>query len=304
MQGLAVAAAGEVELVRDPGIGPGQPLFERHLRFPAQILADQVVVRVAPAHALRAGDVAHRQRLAGNAHHDPGKFVDRHHFLGSDVHRPRETRRSHQPQRRVEAFLHEEERSGLKTVAPDIDLAAIRRLGDLAADRGGRLFAPAGPGAFWPEDVVIARDAAFHAMVAVVGEVDPFGEEFFPTVFAVGISGVGAVLARHRSGRISLVVFRIHAGGGAVEHAPDRTLVAGIHDVEVDRGRIVHDVGVVLTREDEARTAHVGGKLVDLVEAAVHDRPAVRLFPQIGDDEIVGFGFAILGELQVDSANP
>ena len=54
-----------------------------------------------------------------------------------------------------------------------------------------------------------------------------------------------------------------------VEHAPHLALVARVQHVQIDRGGVVHDVGVVLAGEDVAGAAHVGRELIDLVEAAV-----------------------------------
>ena len=48
-------------------------------------------------------------------------------------------------------------------------------------------------------------------------------------------------------------------------------LLARFEHVEVDRRRVVHDVGVVLAGEDVAGAAHVGGELIDLVEPPIDD---------------------------------
>ena len=67
--------------------------------------------------------------------------------------------------------------------------------------------------------------------------------------------------------------------------------MAGVEHVQIDRGRVVHDVGVVLAGEDVAGAAHVGGELIDLVEAPIDDGATERLVAQIADDEIIGLGF-------------
>src|SRR3954470_18543236 len=56
--------------------------------------------------------------------------------------------------------------------------------------------------------------------------------------------------------------------------------------------------------EDVARAAHVGGQLVDLVEAAVDHLAAQLLLAQVADDEVVRLGGREGGELEVDTANP
>jgi len=58
-----------------------------------------------------------------------------------------------------------EERARLLAVAPYLDVLALARHGDLAANRGGRLFAPFSPGPLPPEDIVVPRYnmSAFHS---------------------------------------------------------------------------------------------------------------------------------------------
>ena len=66
----------------------------------------------------------------------------------------------------------------------------------------------------------------------------------------------------------------------------------------------MHDVGVVLAGEDVAGAAHVGGELVDLVEAPIDDGVAESGVAQVADDEVVGLGLGELGEFQVHAADP
>jgi hypothetical protein len=66
----------------------------------------------------------------------------------------------------------------------------------------------------------------------------------------------------------------------------------------------VHDRGVVLACKNIAGTSHIGSELINLVEALVNEFPAISSIAQIGDDEIVGFGFAKFWIFEVDSANP
>ena len=60
----------------------------------------------------------------------------------------------------------------------------------------------------------------------------------------------------------------------------------------------------MFAREDEARSAHVGGQLIHFVKGAVGDRAADRRVPEVPDDEVVGLRLAELGVLQVDPADP
>ena len=66
----------------------------------------------------------------------------------------------------------------------------------------------------------------------------------------------------------------------------------------------MHDVGVVLAGENVSGSAHVGGELVNLVEAAV-DCSAGRLtLSQIALDEIIGLRLAEARILEVDASHP
>src|SRR5580692_5249656 len=80
--------------------------------------------------------------------------------------------------------------------------------------------------------------------------------------------------------------------------------MAGIEYVEIDRTRIVHNIGVVLASEDEPGAAHVGGELIHLVEAAIDGGPAKIRIPQVADHEVIGLGFGIFMAFQVHTPNP
>ena len=43
--------------------------------------------------------------------------------------------------------------------------------------------------------------------------------------------------------------------------------VAGVQHIQVYRRRIMHDASVVLAGKDVARSAHIGGQLIDFVES-------------------------------------
>ena len=252
---------------------------------------------------MRSRDVADGELLARDVHDHGGELVDRDHLFRADVERAG-VRRAGQAQHAFEAFVDVEERARLIAVAPDLDLAAQLGFGHLAADGGGRLFLAAGPGAFGAEDVVEARDAAFHAVVAAIGQIQPLAEQFLPAVLAVGGGRIGGGFGAVGVVRVFLVVGRIHAGRGRIEHPLDVPAPAGLDHVQIDGGRVVHDVGVVFAGEDIARPAHVGGQLIDLVEAAVGDLAADGLIAQIADEEIVGLGLGEFGKLEIDAANP
>jgi hypothetical protein len=51
----------------------------------------------------------------------------------------------------------------------------------------------------------------------------------------------------------------------------------------------MHEARVVLAGEDVAGAAHIGGELIDLVEAAVDNSAAKAWFAQVADEKVVGF---------------
>jgi hypothetical protein len=51
----------------------------------------------------------------------------------------------------------------------------------------------------------------------------------------------------------------------------------------------MHDVGVMFASENIAGAAHVGRKLINLIETRIHDGSAKILIAKIADDEVVGF---------------
>ena len=71
-------------------------------------------------------------------------------------------------------------------------------------------------------------------------------------------------------------------------------LVTSIQHIEVDRGGVVHDVGVMLAGENIAGAAHVGGKLIDLVKTAIDHMPHEIRIAQVADHEVVGLRLRVL----------
>ena len=148
---------------------------------------------------------------------------------------------------------------------------ALGGSGDLSTYRSGGLFPASLPRALW-SNVVVAGDPDGDAMVAVVGEIEAFGEELLPAVLGVGVCGVGGLFAAVGVARVELVVEGVHAGGARVEDSGlvqalgDVPFALLLEDVEVDGYGVVHDLSIVVPREDEPGTAHVCGKLVYFVK--------------------------------------
>src|SRR5205814_9958435 len=83
----------------------------------------------------------------------------------------------------------------------------------------------------------------------------------------------------------------------------DAAARALLDDVQVDGRGVVHHVGVVLPREDVARAAHVGGQLVDLVEAPVEHFAAQPLLAQVAEHELVRGTGRELRQLEIDGSH-
>ena len=79
---------------------------------------------------------------------------------------------------------------------------------------------------------------------------------------------------------------------------------AACNDVQIDRRRIVHHVGVVLTGENVTGAAHVGRQLVNFVKPPIdHISHKIRI-TKIADHEIIGLGFAKARKFKVRATNP
>ena len=118
-----------------------------------ELVPNQSVIRVAAANTGRPLDMVFANGLAGDARDHVDQLIDRHHLVRADIDRPDKIR-AHQPQRAFQAFVDVKEGAGLLAVAPDLDLAAVRRHRDFAADRGRRLLrppfhVPSGPKMLW-----------------------------------------------------------------------------------------------------------------------------------------------------------
>src|ERR1700722_18163112 len=103
--------------------------------------------------------------LPGDIGHEVDKLVDGDHLLGANIDWAVEIR-PRQADRALKTFVDVEERARLRAVAPDLDLAIVRSLRHLAAHRGRGLLLAAFPGALGAENIVIARYAVSHAVIA------------------------------------------------------------------------------------------------------------------------------------------
>jgi hypothetical protein len=65
----------------------------------------------------------------------------------------------------------------------------------------------------------------------------------------------------------------------------------------------VHHVGIMFAREDVARTTHIGGQLIDFVDAG-QDRLDGLDVPQVAENELVGRSRAEFRPFQVGAPYP
>src|SRR5258708_492432 len=132
-------------LVVDPLVGLLHAVLETDGGRPTHQLLDQVVVAVAPAHALgRIELVGALEPDAGDLLDDVDQAVDADQLVAADVQGLDDVALG-QPDRAVGAVVDIHERAGLLAVTPDLDLVRARELGraHLAAARGRRLLAGA-----------------------------------------------------------------------------------------------------------------------------------------------------------------
>ena len=66
----------------------------------------------------------------------------------------------------------------------------------------------------------------------------------------------------------------------------------------------MHHVGIVFTGEDVAGSPHVGGKLIDFIEAAVDHMPHEIGITKVTDHEVIGLCLAETWKLEIGASDP
>jgi len=74
--------------------------------------------------------------------------------------------------------------------------------------------------------------------------------------------------------------------------------------VEIDSRRVVHDVSIIFSGENEPGAAHVRGQLVNFGQSLIDDVGDEARIAQVPDREVIGRGYGVLVFLQVDTAHP
>ena len=185
----------------------------------------------------------------------------------------------------VHAVVDVHEAPRLLAVAPDLDgvRAAQLGLGDLAADRGGRLLAAAVVGAVGPVDVVIAGHASRQLEVLAEVAAHALAEELLPAVPVLGHRRICVRLGERRDVRGGLVLGGVDAGRRREEEALDLLVARGHQHVRVDEDG-EHAEGLVGL--DEPHPAHVGRQVVHPAGAG-HRLPAGVEARQV-EDHVLG----------------
>src|SRR5262249_27987993 len=170
---------------------------------------------------------------------------------------------------------------------------------------GRRVLLPAViPAALRTENVMVASNPYFHAVIPAMREVEAFAEQLLPSVFAVRCGGIGRRLCAVRIAGVELVVLRIHAGGRGIKNSLVVAAVRGVNNIEINARRIVHHVGIVFTGKDVTGSAHISRKLIDLIEAAVDHMSHEVWVTQVADHEIIGLCLAKPRELEIRASHP
>ena len=262
----AVFGVAGFHLVEDPSVGFFQSGAKGDGGFPAEFLFYQGVVAAAAADSFGGVELVGALEFnTGDVFDQVDELVDGNHFGAAEVDRLDDPA-FHDGLGAVEAVVDVLEAAGLKAVAPDLDLFGAAELGgdDFAADGGRGLLASAIEGAVRPVDVVVAGDAGLEAEVFHEVAAHALGEQFFPAIAVLGVSGVGVFLFQTGVVGFFLFVAGVDAGGGGVEE-PGGAAVAGGHEhVGVDQDAEHAEAFVQL---DEAHATHVGGEIVDPVGA-------------------------------------
>src|SRR5680860_957706 len=182
---------GDLKLLVDPAVGEGEAVLKHGCWLPSEHLSQQAVVGIAAAHTLRSVDVLEADvGLTGNFRDDPRKLIDAHHPVGSQVQRVG-VAGLHQAVNALDAVIDIAERTGLLAVTPDLDLPALFRRSNLAADGGRGLLPSAVVGAVGAVDVVEADRPRHEPVLLSVVLAELLGDQLLPPVCVLRVGGIG-----------------------------------------------------------------------------------------------------------------
>ena len=164
-------------------------------------------------------------------------------------------------------------------------------------------------------------------MVAIERQIQTLREQLLPTIFRVRTSRISITLPQSRVVCFLLSILRVHASRGRVE---DLSLIQfflliqfklRFQDVEVDSGRVVHDLRVILSTENISSTTHISSILIDLikwflerlgslmVEVTLLARETNHTFNEflvgkVTNHELISSSFRILWSLDINTTHP
>src|ERR1039457_5056706 len=280
----------------------GQSLLQSDGGFPTQHPTQAGIVAVPTTHALRSFKVVSlRDLFATDPRPHADQFVNRHEFIRSQIKRVAIVR-SHDPDKSFHTIIHIHKRACLLAITPHFDLAIILSESDLATDRGWRLFLAAFVRAKRPVNVMKADDSRLKAIVFVVVTAEFFSKELLPAIARLGISGMGIFLTQRSDGSILLLALVVDTCGRGEQETLDPILTAGLEHMGIDQDVMATDVGEI--RSDIANAAHVGGKVIDLIDPAARGQEAVFCLAQIKDLKRVACRSFVFRILDVNSPDP
>ena len=218
------------------------------------------------------------------AHGELGKVVHGDHLgtaeIDGDV-----TVREREAEDTLDAVVDEGEGPGLLTVAPNLELGLG---GDgLAAEGGGSLLTSTLPGTAGSVDVVETGNADVEGEVTAVRQGHLLGIQLLKTVHVLRAGRPGIALDEAGVGRILLLGLVVHAGGTGVEEVGGTTATGGLEHVHGDGG--VVETEDRLVGADEAHTAHVGSKVVNLDASGGGLDGNVELAQIVEDEDVAEF---------------
>src|SRR5947208_378057 len=170
--------ASRLDLLVHPGIGAGDAVRERVAGTPTDGV-DPLVTEVSRLHTDGTLDVLDADGFSRDLGHGVHELRDRDVLGTADIGRARQRRMG----QAIDPVNHVIDvcvgTNGL-AVTPHLDGAAVAGLGDLAADRGRRLFPPPGPRALGSVAILEPRDPDLHPVLATERERHAVGIEPFP----------------------------------------------------------------------------------------------------------------------------
>ena len=141
-----------------------------------QNLPQQAVVAVPAAYALRLARVVFLLHgLSGDFAHEVDQLVHTDELIGAEVEGLCEVR-VHQARETFDAIVHVAETASLLAIPPDFDCRSDLRLGNLAADGGGRFLTASLVRAKGSVDVVETTDSSVQPVIIPVVLHKLFGE--------------------------------------------------------------------------------------------------------------------------------